>query len=116
MHDAFALSFRATAGDRVVLGVACCFVSWMRRRTLPDCISLDGLVESMVPARTDVVDQREQLPLAIHLGLAVQDEAVEPLVGAHVAEERLDERAMSVPLVRVGLLKQDRQRSFQRPR
>lgn len=36
------------------------------------------------------MDQCEQLPLAIHLGLDAQREAIESLVGAHVAEDRLD--------------------------
>jgi hypothetical protein len=37
-----------------VLRVACCVSSLVRLRMLPDCVSLDGLVESMSPARTRV--------------------------------------------------------------
>ncbi len=38
----------------------------------------------------DVVDQREQLPLPIDLGLPAQGEAVESLVVAQIGEHRFD--------------------------
>ena len=61
LHDAFALSFRATADKGVVLSTAYSMSVLCVLQRLSDCISVIGLVESVVPTRTCVETAPEDL-------------------------------------------------------
>ena len=68
MHDALALSFQAVADHRVVHRVAVAFVGAMRIQRMPDCISVIGLVEPWLLART-LGKNRARRPLSF-IGIA----------------------------------------------